>query len=345
MKRFLLIVLCLFFALASISLAIVPKNSKAADVSPPPATTPVFQSVSPEITPLPSYVKKINVSGSLRIRYAFYEAANQLDAFSISRGRIKIVADVAPDASFLVQPDFAALSTGGTVALADAYAELKLPITNLKIGQFLVPFAYDSGKYKTIYSTGLNPTHYGTIVAARDYGLRLSGPFPNLSGFYYDGAIINGTGAVDTNKSKDIAGRVNYKNDFIDIGLSGYYGRAGTTSTETSKKDIGLYVEYKNSALQLVAEYLLGQNLLATAKIQETYVQLSAPLGRFEPLVKYEVYDPNVAAAGNIVNTLTIGGSYALNKEMKLLLNYNIVGEETAQTSNNALLLELQTQI
>lgn len=292
---------------------------------------------------IPSFLKKLTMNGFLRVRYSAYEAAAQMDAFSLSRARIKLTGEITSDILFLVQPDFAGLSSGTNVALADAYAQFKLPYTTLKIGQFLLPFAYDSGKYKTIFGTGLNPTYYGLIVPSRDYGLRAAGAIPMFSGFYYDAAIINGTGGVDVNKTKDIVGRVNYKNDLLDIGVSGYYGKAG--AAQIDKKDLGVDVEYNFAPYQIVAEYLTGQNLAATAKLQDYYLQLSGMFDKHEPLVKYEVYDSDVAAPSNAVNTLTLGYACYFDKTTKGLINFNLVNEETTQINNNTLLFELQVQI
>lgn len=317
------------------------KNSaiKVEEIKTAPALVPVAETK----IEIPSFLKKLTINGSLRIRYSVYESAAQMDAFSLSRARIKLTGEITQDLLFLVQPDFAALSTGGNVALADAYAQFKMPYTTLKIGQFLLPFAYDSGKYKTIYGTGLNPTYYGLIVPARDYGLRAAGEVPFWKGFYYDGAIVNGTGGAEVNKSKDIVGRLNYKNDSLDIGVSGYYGKAGATQIE--KKDLGLDLEYKFAPYQVVAEYLLGQNIAATAKLQDFYCQLSTMFDSHEPLIKYEVYDPNTTVSGNIVNTLTLGYGYYFDKTTKAIINFNLVNEETAHMGNNTLLFEIQTQI
>ena len=294
-----------------------------------------------------SFIKKLNVSGSLRLRYSAYEAANQIDTMGISRARIKITGDLAPDFSFLVQPDFASLSTGGTVAFADAYAEFKnicSYVKSLKIGQFLLPFAYDLGKYKTIYGTGLNPSHYGVITPARDYGLRASGPIPILSNLFFDGAILNGTGSTDTNKAKDIVGRVNFKNNITDLGVSGYYGMANAAQTE--KKDLAIDLEMKAGKHLLVAEYLLGTNIAVTSKIKEESMQWSyLASNNYEPLFKLELFDPNVNVANDKVSTVTLGLNYVFDNNRKLLTNYNIRMEESAQINNNSLLIELQTQI
>ncbi|OGC04290.1 hypothetical protein A2276_06795 [candidate division WOR-1 bacterium RIFOXYA12_FULL_43_27] len=328
MKKILGLVLVFLFLVSSVSIAAEKK------------VEPVSVSDSA------GFLTKLDVNGYLRIRYSAYQANTSPDTLNLSRARIRVTGNVAPDFSFLVQPDFAGLSSGGTVALADAYGQYKCPVTGIVVraGQFLLPFAYDSGKYKTIYGTGLNPSHYGVIMPARDYGLRAMGAVPNLAGLNYDAAIVNGTGATDTNKTKDLVGRVNYKNNFIDIGLSGYYGKAG--SAEAQKRDLAVDLEYKSGPFTTVAEYMLGQNTAATAKLQEASLQVSGLFGgAHEPLIRYENYDPNTAIGGNIVNTVTLGYTYSMNKNTKFIVNYNLVAEETTPTNNDTLMFELQTQI
>ena len=310
---------------------------KPSIIVPVPAPVP---ETKVEIT---SFLKKLTMNGSFRVRYTASEVLATADTLSISRARIKLTGEITPDITFLVQPDFSALSTGANVTLTDVYAQFKTPYTTLRVGQFLLPFGYDSSKYKTIFAAGFNPTYYDLMVPARDYGVRAMGEIPMFAGLYYDGAIINGTGGADVNKTKDIVGRINYKNDSLDLGLSGYYGKAGVT--EISKKDIGMDVEYKFSPYQVVAEYLTGQNIAAAVKIQDYYLQLSGMFDNHEPLVKYEVYDLDTTTTGNIVNTLTLGYGCYFDKTTKGIINYNMINEETTQINNNTLILEFQTQI
>lgn len=339
MKRILAGILCLA-VLASASYAAAVKK---AEVKPVIKVEPTVTAPAAKEEAAPAFVKKLTSSGYLRVRYSAWDSAAINDAFAISRARIKVTGELAPDLMFLIQPDFAGLSTGATVTLADVYAEAKMPFGAARFGQFLVPFGYDSAKYKAIYSTGFVPTHYGTIVSSRDYGIRVMGRIPVLAGFNYDAALINGTGTADNNKSKDLVGRINYKNDSLDIGVSGYYGHAGAGNIE--KKDGGVDVEYKIDSATVVAEYMVGPNLAATSRVSEASLQLSKLINNYEPLIRYEIYDPNTATAGNMVNTLTLGGAYLFDKTTKLLLNYNLVGEETTQINNNNLQIELQAQI
>jgi predicted porin len=290
-----------------------------------------------------TFIKKVTMSGSFRARAGFYQLASQMDSFGLSRSRIKLTGEVAPQVSFLVQPDFAGLSSGGTVALTDAYMELKFDPITFRLGQFLIPFAYDSGKYKTIFSTGFVPSHYGVVMPARDYGIRAMGGLPFISELTYDVAFVNGTGGVDTNKSKDLVGRIAYKNSILELGVSGYSGKAGTTKTD--KSDVAVDLELKFSPCQLVAEYVFGHNTAASVELQETSIQLSGIFETLEPLIRYESYDPNIAQSGNISNTLTLGLGYLFDKVTKLIVNYNIVAEETTAIDNNSFLMEVQAQI
>ena len=351
MKKLLLLAIIGLTMFSSLSVAAVKKAEvkkteakNQAVVAVPVVTQEAAAAPAPvaQVEVAPSFVKKLTVSGSLRYRYGFYQAGGTADTGTLSRARLKLAAETSPEMMFVVQPDFAALSTGGNVALADAYIEMKVNQYKVKMGQFLLPFAYDSGKYKTIYSTGFVPSHYGVIVAARDYGYRMSGPLP-VSGFFFDSALVNGSGSTDTNKAKDIVGRVNYKNESLDLGLSGYYGKFGPAMTD--RKCGAFDAEYKFANYLLVGEIMAGGNTTTNAKISEASLQLSGLFGQYEPLIRYETYDPATAAANNIVNTITVGGTYIIDSSSKMLLNYNLVQEETTQINNNSLMFEVQVQI
>ncbi|MBI5078839.1 hypothetical protein HZB08_02330, partial [Candidatus Saganbacteria bacterium] len=324
MRKVLVAVFCLVFV-ASISFGAVKKAERRFErplLKPLPAAP-----AGPKTELRKAFAKKINAGASLRVRC-------NSETFGISRARVRIWGEVTPDVSFLIQPDFAAAATGGVAGFADVYAELRHPVCTLRFGQFLLPFAYDSSKYKVIYGGGAGPAHYNAVMSARDYGLRFTGVVPELPGFYYDLALVNGTGtAADVNKNKDVVGRINYKNNFFDIGLSGCYGKAGTA--ETLKKDAAVDIEYKFNPYQLVAEYVVGGSAAAAAKLQESSLQLSAAFGDYEPLIKYELYDPDVNATGDGVNTLTWGIGYLFDKNTKFIVNYNIKTEETTQAENN----------
>ncbi|MFH1389267.1 MAG: porin [Candidatus Margulisiibacteriota bacterium] len=343
MKKYFPFIVIVLMMSVSMSGAAVKKAKEPASADKTAAIAPVAAPVVAEtVAPAPSYVKKVNISGSLRYRYGFYQAANSADTNTLSRARIKLTGETAADTLFVIQPDFAALSTGGNVALADAYIEMKVNQYKVKMGQFLLPFAYDSGKYKTIYSTGFVPSHYGVIVASRDYGYRMSGPLP-VSGFFFDSALVNGTGSTDTNKGKDLVGRINYKTETLDVGLSGYYGKYGSTMAD--RKCGAIDAEYKFANYQLVAELMAGGSSASNTKLSEASLQLTGLFGCYEPLVRYETYDPNMSTANNVVNTLTLGGALIIDSSSKMLVNYNLVQEETSQIDNNSMLFELQIQI
>lgn len=349
LKKIIALILCVF-VLSSFAFAATKKTAKTKPTIKKSVIKPAIESEKNYMEPekkvevkIPSFFRRLSIGGIIFARYTNSHQINAIpDTFTLSQARMSIKADISKDVSLFIQPDFAALSTAGNVALADAYGELKTPYTTLRAGQFLVPFGYDSNKYKFIYGAGVKPSSFGVITPVRDYGLDFFGGIPYLPDFYYNGALVNGTGTTDNNRAKDIVGRLNYKNSYLDIGLSGYYGTVGGT---TSKKDIGLDVEYKLDPMLFVLEYSAGRDVTAAAKLQDASLQVSGIFDSYEPLVRFENYDPNTDASGNAVSTLTLGLNYLLDKSSRIAFNYDMVLEETTQVDNNLLLLELQTQI
>jgi hypothetical protein len=80
--------------------------------------------------------------------------------------------------------------------------------------------------------------------------------------------------------------------------------------------------------------------------MSNAYLQLSKRMDKFEPLIQYEIYDPNTDTANNAVNTLTIGlNKYVSENGSRFMINYNIIEEETFKVDNNTLVFQLRVKI
>lgn len=284
----------------------------------------------------------VKMNGDFRFRFTNSEAAGVNDSMTVPRARIKLSGNITDDLSVVLQPDFSGLSTGGNVTMADFYADLKCKEFNmekkLRFGQFLVPFAYDSGKYLTI----IYPSHYNVICPDRDFGF---GAMSNVMDSDVFVSLTNGDrSGADNNKAKDIAARVIKQTPVGEVGLSGYYGRVGAAQTE--QKAAGAYLKTMLSDVNLLAEYVVGGAWTGAGKLSNMYLQASKRIDDLEPLIQYEVYDANTAAAGNAVNTLMIGvNKYLADNGSRFMINYNIIGEETGSVANNTLIAQLRVKI
>ncbi|PIS29328.1 hypothetical protein COT42_05720 [Candidatus Saganbacteria bacterium CG08_land_8_20_14_0_20_45_16] len=285
-------------------------------------------------------LSSLKVNGDFRARYTMNQNATN-DTFTVARARIKISGNVTDDLFVVVQPDFAGLSLATpAVTLADAYGQLNMGAIKVRAGQFLVPFAYDSGAYKTI----IYPSHYNVIVADRDFGMALLGKVSEAS---FMASLTNGNrSGQDSNKSKDIAARVILPTPVAEVGVSGYYG---TGSTATTLQSYGAYLKSAIAQNDVIAEYVGGDSWGGTpgisTKISNAYLQISKKIGDLEPLVQYEIYDVDTSVANNAVNTLTVGLNKYLDEKSRLMINYNMIGEETVSVDNNTLVLQARVVI
>jgi len=282
-------------------------------------------------------LSSLKVNGDFRARYTMNQNATN-DTFTVARARIKISGNVTDDLFVVVQPDFAGLSNATpAVTLADAYGQLNMGAVKVRAGQFLVPFAYDSGAYKTI----IYPSHYNVIVADRDFGMALLGKVSEAS---FMASLTNGNrSGADDNKSKDIAARVILPTPIAEVGVSGYYGYTGAAAV--AQQAYGAYLKSVIGESDVLAEYVGGDNWAGTAKLSNVYLRISKKIGALEPLAQYQMYDPNTSTANDAVNTLTIGLNKHLDEKSRLVLNYNLVGEETTSVDNNTLVLQAQVVI
>ncbi|MFC1496609.1 porin [Candidatus Margulisiibacteriota bacterium] len=283
----------------------------------------------------------VNMNGDFRFRYTNNEAAGINDSMTVARARIKLSGNVTEDLSLVIQPDFAGLATGGAVGFAGAWADLKCKKGfehTLRCGQFYIPFSLGAGSYKTI----VYPAHYNVIVPDRDYGLALMTKVMEMDLAL---SLTNGNGSgADNNKAKDLSVKVVTDTPVGKVGLSGYYGKNGAAMTE--QKDAGIYLLTQLSDVDLIAEYVIGGAWGGTGQLSNTYLTASMKIDDLEPLVQYQIYDVNTATSGNIVNTLTIGiNKYLADNGSRMMLNYNIIGEETGSIANNTLIAQLRVKI
>jgi hypothetical protein len=199
----------------------------------------------------------------------------------------------------------------------------------------------------------------------------------NLFGYQF--AVLNGNGMniQDNNRFKDIVGRVTFHPfEFITVGASYRFGRhpaaiAGTPEDERSRW--GLEAELKYKGLVVQGEYINGSDIGSYTTgggcgeplethvgsvdrdgffVQAAYeVPWNLPLN-FQPIIKYETYDPNIAndplmfegSATDRQNIITYGFNLFFNEWTRIQVNYLYKAEETGdvEVPNDALLIQAQ---
>jgi Phosphate-selective porin O and P len=197
-------------------------------------------------------LSKLKVSGYIQAR--FEEHADSLNGvnsagkgantnrFFVRRGRLKTTYGGA-NAEYMLQID----ATGDGVVLKDAeatFVDTWSPLgLRLTVGQFKWPFGYE-----ILQSSGEREMPERSLVirklfpGERDRGLRVQGKYEWLR---FSAGLVNGNGTqdaiyagTDQNTFKDLVGRVGGDFEWLVVGLSGYWGRALTTTLPSTKSTI-----------------------------------------------------------------------------------------------------------
>ena len=286
--------------------------------------------------------------------------------FSVRRGRLKFTYQFSKTSRFVVQPDF---TTSG-VTLKDGYVELVEPWTSWKhtltAGQFSWPFGFE-----IMYSSGRREMPERTLMyrtlfpGERDRGAMLSGLGAG-DHFNYRIAIVNGTGTTqpfDTNKRKDIVGRLGGSFGPLDAGISAYRGSdlvtlAAATGREFDKERYGADFQYSTPVpgLAIRGEYLIGRQpppagtaagVARSSDVSGWYVYAIANAGpRHQFVARVDEYDPDSDAANGPLSwrTRTLGGSYIFHWDAnsRLMFAYEVPRRQRDDVEDDVLTVRYQ---
>lgn len=289
--------------------------------------------------------KLLKLSGYTNVRYRDIENGN--DTFDVRRVRLNIQGDITERFDYRTQVEFG----GGKVALIDGILGYKVnPYLKLSLGQFLIPFSQENivsnTKLETINRSQVVEalTARGTDVIGnqngRDIGLQGAGTFGLLD---YAVALFNGAGinTTDTNKTKDIIGRLVFHpaKDWS-IGGSYYTGKYTLASAPTKKDDrkrAGAEIAYSKEVYSLKGEYIQGKD--ASIKKNGWYAQATYFLipKKLQGVFKFDTFDPNKDIQTNESGVYTLGGNWFFNKWTYAQINYEAKNEAGREVNNNVL--------
>jgi len=302
-------------------------------------------------------------------------------SFFFKRARIGVLGSIPYDISYYVMAELSPVA-GGPMLL-DAF------VTYAPLGKY---FKVSMGQFKSPFGLEVNTPCFALHTIERSIPTnQLSTPLRELgimflgavgkerNIFTYSVAILNGTGInhLDDNNNKDIAGRLTVAPiDWITIGASYRSGLQGLINSAGDQKKRTRYaadltVEKYNFRLQ--AEYIWGEdeglfaatgggcgkstNALDIYKKDGlwAHIMYMTPWG-LEPVVKYEMYNPNgtdykyLGVTQNFgQSTWTFGLNYFLNDWTRVQINYLYNSEETVngvvnEFSNDALMIQIQAK-
>lgn len=319
-------------------------------------------------------LSKMKLSGYLQAQYVNDErsvneltsatATRNLDQFSIRRARVKFTYQFLPTSRFVLQPDF---PTSGSPSVKDVYVEFTEPWTTWKhtltAGQFNWPFGFEI----TYSSSSREVPERSRVVRTlfpgeRDRGVMLSGN-GMMEKLKYQLALVNGTGTTqtfDTNKRKDLVGRVAYTFGPLDLGASHYSGEdlvtlnGLTRGREFGKTRTGVDFQLVTpiTGLGLRGEYIVGEQPpaagapLATAKsadVKGWYFYAIQNIGlRHQLVVRIDEYDPNTNVANNAIRTINPSYVFHWDSHSKVMASYEMPKTQGADPDDNAFTLRYQ---
>lgn len=239
-------------------------------------------------------------------------------------------------------------------------------------GQQLVPFGQDNFATEDKQPTVRKALYLGKLGIGRDVGLKLEGGILNrhdaASGattpvIAWTLALFNGSGANrnDDNHAKDFVGKLlftpapEYFSFFrgLKVGASWYTGRAGADGTRrTVRERFGAEVEWLKKPFLVTGEYVVGKDDRKKSRgTVATLFWTPGTLPDFQPLLRYDRFDPDTDRGGDAIRVVTAGFNYFIyqsepvtrrtyavvqtERVLKLQVNYNFVRQQAGPRRND----------
>ncbi|MBN2543339.1 hypothetical protein JXI42_10785 [bacterium] len=303
--------------------------------------------------------------------------------FTLRRARVAFFGDIPYDVNYYLCLEFSPfLGNPGVLDAIFTYTRFD-PYVKLSVGQFKNPFSLElntscAGLYTVKRSEVVNKL----AGPGRDLGLMLLGNYNDLVS--YNLGLMNGTGmgVRDENDGKNIVGRVVLSPiEYASFGGSFKMGNsvpAGKMEDDNTITNFGgeLQLKYKDFLLQ--GEYIMGKfekPETAPAIDTTTYSDCSGthtvidtvPGDPYEvnssgffvqamymtpwslqPVIKYEMYDPNTDMDDDDQSIITFGFNYFINEWSRVQVNYRYVADhlkaDAADYRNDEILVQFQAK-
>ncbi len=357
------------FATETPAVAVAPEADATAESRPEePAHKTAWQQVLERMP---------KVSGFLQAGYNYNSFGKGTSTFEAKRVEIALSGKLAPKATYFVQVEGYSGIEGTSnshnqtnIQVIDAFATYQFcPAFGVRLGQFSTPFGIENyyigpASLETIdYSnltyrlTERNPLTYNYVEYGREQGIMVMGEFlPSGQGFNYlsyNLSLTNGTipCKVDNNKSKDVIGQITVrpiKNLMVNAAYQ--WSQAKTLGGEDAE-ELPFYLNFNRAifgfwyndpnGLDLRAEYGFGKaKKHGTDYIKEhgAYILAGYRLGKWQPLVRYDMYRDDMDKSNALVNysRVLLGCNWQVMKQIRLQLNYQLsIYDGLAKRSNH----------
>ena len=295
------------------------------------------------------------------------DGGDNANTFKFKRARLGVRGSISEDFSYYFMLEASPFIGGDDqedAYLMDAFVSYtKHNWAKISVGTFKQPFSLEVATPCHGLTTIERSIVADQLVAPqRDFGLMVLGgnKYTKLN---YWVALMNGRGLklVDNNTKKDIIGRATYKvADFLSVGGSFRYGYPKLNNIEDSRTTYGGEFLVELDKLKFQGEYIHDEGAYQSGASggcgstpidldgltsQGAYVMASYDVSeKFQPVFKYEYFDPNVDVKDNIdyQERMTFGVNYFFNDKVRFQLNYLANIETVVNVDNDVLLAQMQ---
>ena len=284
-------------------------------------------------------------SGYTQFLYTYWDKGT--DSFVIPRARLTLSAELLKKVRFRIQVDGVK-----SPALIDANVDFLFdPAYSLRIGQYYVPMSLENNTSDADMDTILRSQVVIALAPSRDIGSQGRDIGAMFMGRYsiaeYYLGVFNGSGInkLDTNKAKDLAGRlILHPLESLAVGGSVYKGRHNPVQDgpDQDRNRFGLEASWTPGAFSVKGEFISASDGLISRSgwyIQGGYFILP---DRLQAVAKWDTYDRDNDLSGDRTDLFTLAVNWIFWRRTKLALNYNLYRKEGEGTTNQALALQFQ---
>jgi len=275
-----------------------------------------------------------------------YTHDGSTDTLTIPRARFTLEGQITKFVRYKVQADVAK-----SPALIDVMMDLSLfKQSLLRLGQFKVPFSQESLTASSDHDTISLPRSVQSLSPGRDINAsgRDIGAYVLVSTSRLDlyAGLFNGAGInkADTNKEKDLAGRLLVTPlQALKVGASGYLGHYSAQAGQPAvcRDRAGLEMALNTSGLTLRGEYILAKDGAVSSRGGYAILGYSFLPDKFQAVVRFDSLDQQSVLSPGRNETWTLGLNWFLAAKTKFQVNLEFNRDDESGKGKTTTLLAL----
>lgn len=275
-----------------------------------------------------------------------YTHDGSTDTLTIPRARFTLEGQITKSVRYKVQVDVAK-----SPALIDVMMDLSLFKQGLlRLGQFKVPFSQESLTSSSDHDTISLPRSVQSLSPGRDINAsgRDIGAYVLVQTSRLDlyAGLFNGAGInkADTNKEKDLAGRLLVTPlQALKVGASGYLGHYSAQAGQPAvcRDRVGLEMALNTWGLTLRGEYILAKDGAVSSRGGYAILGYSFLPDKFQAVVRFDSLDRQSALSPGRNETWTLGLNWFFAAKTKFQVNLEFNRDDESGKGKTTTLLAL----